>query len=188
MRNVKLGEFDGYECYILRNNEDLIENEKKVYSAFHKQYGHNSWKVNNYQTIDNCRLKCPFLHFDQVVIVLKDANNNMIIGAAYNLNMKEKLQLEMNGFSIDEFKENYSFLEGLYFYSTLNDTPLQQLSIMLKWNTLMLNYFKKDMGRQIIFGTCNERLVKLLKLCDYDFHDSLDIDYSGKYFLFKRYL
>ena len=188
MKNVQLGQVDGYDCYILKNDEDLIENEKKVYSIFYKKYGPDAWMMNKYQKIDNCRLKCPFSHFDQVTIVLKDSDNNFVTGSAYNLNMKEELQLEMKGFSIDEFKENYSFLEGLYFYSTLNANPLQQLSTMLKWKKLTLNYFKEEMNRQVFFGTCHERLIKFLKLFDYEFYDSLDIGYSAKYFLFKYFL
>ncbi len=188
MKNVKLGEVDGYKCYILKNDEDLIENEKKIFSAFYKRYWHDAWIMNNYQKIDNCRLKCPFSHFDQVVIVLKDTDNHIVTGAAYNLNMKEKLQLEMQGFSIDAFKKKFFFLEGLYFYSTLSANPLQQLSTMLKWNKLMQNYCKEEMGRQIFFGTCHERLIKFLKVCNFEFYDSLDIGYSANYFLFKYYL
>jgi hypothetical protein len=136
----------------LTEEVDLIKNEKFLFESFVKKMP-DEWIINNYTTIDNCRLKPIFPYSELKVLDIK-ANNNTLINMILNLN-KNNLQLEKIGFKRELLKTDKNFCEGITFCSTGVSAELGSdfVSVFQKINELIFEKLK-EYKIDVVYGTC----------------------------------
>lgn len=151
-----------YEFIEIKNEEDIIDHEKLLYDAFINR-SPDDWILNHYERIDNCRLKAPYPYSDLLVFGVR---KDKILAAtlAVNLNTKNKMQLEEEGFDRDKIDITSNFAEGLTFCTTGKNFTIDDWNAFEDGMKFFINEFKKH-DLQKIYGTCIERLkIFYLKL------------------------
>ncbi|OHD15291.1 MAG: hypothetical protein A2086_00825 [Spirochaetes bacterium GWD1_27_9] len=106
----------GYEFCILTDEEDIIEYEKEMFTAFNK-INPNYWICKHYKIIDNCRFQSEIPYKDQLIFAVKK-NNRLIAAAAVNINQNNLMQFEKVGFSKPLESKNKKICEVLSLYKT----------------------------------------------------------------------
>ena len=151
-----------YEFCILTNDEDIIEYEKGLYDSY-SQKDADGWIFNNYEMIDNCRLKPNIDYKDLVVYGYKD-KNKLIAGAAINYNMAGTLQLEQMGFKIE--KTDKKFCEGLNLFATIDMSENLMLTVG-DFHDLIVKDIK-NRGVEIVYGTCEDEIKGMYSIFGWD--------------------
>jgi hypothetical protein len=102
-----------FEYIEIKDENDLFEHEKLLYDAYINR-SPDDWISNNYEKIENCRLKAPYSYSDLIVLGVKK-DDLLVATLAINKNTNNKLQLEEEGFTRDNIETTKTFYLKLGF-------------------------------------------------------------------------
>jgi hypothetical protein len=146
-----------YSLLVLPNgdNEVLFEYEKSLYKAFSNQNVDIVWEVDKIT-----RTMKPIVDYvDQIIYAIKSmSRNKFIAGLSINFNVKNKMQIEMEGFEVN--KENIRICEILYMFSLMDfiggSTPIKLLTEPV-FNKI------RAMNITLVYATCSPRKLSAYK-------------------------
>ncbi len=151
-----------YEFVEIKEEKEIIEHEKLLYDAFIMR-SPDEWISNHYEKIDNYRLRAPYPYTDLIVLGVKK-DNILVATLVINLNTKNKMQFEEEGFNRDKIDIKSNFAEGITFCTSGKNFTIDDWAAFEDGMKFFIIEFKKH-NLQKIYGTCVERLkIFYLKL------------------------
>lgn len=137
----------------LNNAEEIIAYERALFRAFQGTEILTLDEIWDYDKSKR-RLKTKIPYQSQEVYITK--LQGMIIGGVpVNFNMKEPLQLEMMGFSIDKSAENICEGLGVFSLQVFHET----IPVGLELRDYAFERIKQK-NIKIVYGTCSQRKLK----------------------------
>ena len=142
-----------YEVLDTSDNEAVIAYEKSLFRAFipyETPALKSVWNFNHKER----RVKTKIPYSSQVIFVGK-LGDATVSAVSVNLNMKEQLQLEMMGFSIDKTQKGLA--EGIGVFNLQVFSGVNPIAILLKKFA-----FKKiqELDISLMYGTCSDRVLR----------------------------
>lgn len=141
------------------NEAEVLEYEKGLYQGYAVN-AKNQWLIDNYEIIDNERMRPNISYDDMTIILIKDKSNGAICGAGslnYNLN---NLQIEQIGLTLPDKDSLPKYCEALNYFLLDTINGEYYLQLLIKAFNFTVNYLKKE-GFKIFFSKCERKLLPM---------------------------
>jgi hypothetical protein len=160
--------------------EKITEFEESIYSNFIIK-NNDQWILNNYIITDNNRAR-PNVGYEDLVVYAGYVSNKLVIGSVINLSTNH-CQAKLISSDAINFEITHEYTEGLiYFFNPISLTDKVSIGFGFE------SFFYKDLlsrGYRYIFGTCDEKQLRLYTLTGWKIQNEYQSPYSKEFLIIK---